>query len=90
MKSDAAKILVVEDEPGVLRAVQPVLSSQHQVVPAQRVAEALEALRRETFDIAIVDLQLPDGSGYDVHREIQRLRPDTDVILMTGATTHQD
>jgi len=90
MKSDTAKILVVEDEPGVLRAVQRVLSSQHEVVPAQRVAEALECLGREAFDIAIVDLQLPDGSGYDVNREIQRLRPDTDVILMTGSTTHQD
>lgn len=85
-----ARILVVEDEPGVLRAVQRVLSAQHEIVPAQRVSEALECLHRQTFDIAIVDLQLPDGSGYEVNREIQRLRPDTDVILMTGSTTHQD
>lgn len=86
----SARILVVEDEPGVLRAVQRVLAAQHEIVPAQRVSEALDCLHRQDFDIAIVDLQLPDGSGYEVNREIQRLRPDTDVILMTGSTTHQD
>lgn len=90
MKRDPAKILVVEDEPGVLRAVQRVLASQHEVTPAQRVSEALERLEEETFDIAIVDLQLPDGDGYRVHQEIHRRHAETDVILMTGSTTRQD
>jgi sigma-B regulation protein RsbU (phosphoserine phosphatase) len=90
-----ARILVVEDEPGVLRAVQRILASHHEVTPAQRVAEALEHVEREraqrrSFDIAIVDLQLPDGDGYQLNREIHELSPDTDVILMTGSTTHQD
>jgi len=90
MKGDPAKILVVEDEPGVLRAVQRVLAGQHEVTPAQRVSEALERLEGEPFDIAIVDLQLPDGDGYEVNREIHRRHPETDVILMTGSTTRQD
>jgi len=85
-----ARILVVEDEPGVLRAVQRILGARHQVTPAQKVAEALEQLRLQSFDIAIVDLQLPDGDGYQLNREIHRLGLDTDVILMTGSTTHQD
>lgn len=90
MTFEDASILVVEDEPGVLRAVQRILSSHHEVTPAQKVAEALEQVRRRSFDIAIVDLQLPDGDGYQLNREIHRLRPDTDVILMTGSTSHQD
>jgi len=89
-----ARILVVEDEPGVLRAVQRILSSHHEVTPAQKVAEALEQIREHargrSFDIAIVDLQLPDGDGYQLNREIHELSPGTDVILMTGSTTHQD
>lgn len=90
MTFEDARILVVEDEPGVLRAVQRILGARHQVTPAQKVAEALEQLRLQSFDIAIVDLQLPDGDGYQLNREIHRLGLDTDVILMTGSTTHQD
>lgn len=95
MTFEDARILVVEDEPGVLRAVQRILSSHHQVSPAQKVAEAVDQVRRahllgDAFDIAIVDLQLPDGDGYQLNREIHRLSPTTDVILMTGSTTHQD
>lgn len=95
MTFEDARILVVEDEPGVLRAVQRILSSHHEVTPAQKVAEAREHIQRRqdrggSFDVAIVDLQLPDGDGYQLNREIHELSPGTDVILMTGSTTQQD
>ncbi|HEX2253594.1 MAG TPA: SpoIIE family protein phosphatase [Thermoanaerobaculia bacterium] len=94
MSSSETRLLVVEDEPGVLLAIERVLGGRYTVTPAQRVSEALDRLREaragEPFDLAILDLQLPDGSGYDVQQAIRRDSPDTDVILMTGSTSRQD
>lgn len=88
--TEGATILVVEDEPGMLRAVRRILAARHEVIPAQRATEATERLREHDFDIAIVDVQLPDGDGFEVTREIHRLQPGVDVILMTGSTSRQD
>ena len=85
-----ATILVVEDDPGVLRAVQRILASIHDVVPAQGAREAEALLKEREFDIAIVDIHLPDGSGYEINRVIHELGLDTDVILMTGSTSRRD
>lgn len=47
------------------------------------VADALEALKTERFDLAVLDLSLPDGSGYDVCRAIKR-QGDMPVIFLTA------
>lgn len=85
-----ATVLVVEDDPNVLRAVQRILASIHEVVPAQGAREAEALLKERAFDIAIVDVHLPDASGYEVNRVIHELGLDTDVILMTGSTSRRD
>ena len=54
------------------------------------MAEARERLSTSTFDIALVDIQLGDGDGYTLCREIKRERPETDVILITGSRSEPD
>ena len=79
-----SRILVVDDEPGLRRALVRVLSPGHEVVAVSGVTEALERVTGEEFDLALVDIRLADGNGYNLCQQIRSLRPETDVILMTG------
>ncbi len=47
-------------------------------------ADAIAALGKKTYDLALVDLRLGDGDGFDVLAYTRQNRPQTAVILMTG------
>jgi phosphoserine phosphatase RsbU/P len=91
MMDDAPRILAVDDDPGLLRVVQRVVSPHYPVTLARGFREALERLAEgDAFDIAVIDIRMPDGDGYELGRRIREEHPETDVILMTGSVTHQD
>jgi two-component system KDP operon response regulator KdpE len=70
--SDARRVLVVDDERQILRALRVILrDADFEVVTAQTVQEALDAAALRAPDAAIVDLILPDGNGIDVCRSIR-------------------
>src|SRR4029077_17952436 len=50
-------------------------------------ADAIAALAKKTFDLALVDIRLGDGDGFDVLAWCRENRPQTAVILMTGYGT---
>lgn len=84
-------ILVVDDDEGMLRAVSRILSKRHgRVVEAKCGERALAAARSEPFDLAIVDVRMPEMNGFDVMRLLKRERPDLDVIIMTGNVEDPD
>jgi CheY-like chemotaxis protein/CHASE3 domain sensor protein len=61
------RVLIVEDEPVQREAVAKLLSSHDvQTLTAGTAAECLELLKRETFDCMVLDLSLPDASGYSL------------------------
>ncbi len=62
-----ARILVVDDTELVLRSMERALKEQHEVVTTANVEDAIEELRSSSFDLAIVDLQLPGRSGLDLY-----------------------
>lgn len=75
-----ARILVVDDEPQILRALETNLQGAgYTVVAAATAAEALSAAAMRPPDAVILDLVLPDGSGTDVSRELRRW---TDVPIL--------
>jgi DNA-binding NtrC family response regulator len=85
---DPAKILVVDDEPSILRLLQEALSQWgYQVTCASTVEEALTALGTELFDAALTDIRMPDMSGLDLLREIKKQDESIEVIVMTGYPT---
>jgi DNA-binding NtrC family response regulator len=85
---DPAKILVVDDEPSILRLLQEALSQWgYQVTCASTVEEALVALGTELFDAALTDVRMPDMSGLDLLREIKKQDESIEVIVMTGYPT---
>ncbi|MFB0546269.1 MAG: response regulator transcription factor, partial [Anaerolineae bacterium] len=79
------KILVVDDEPDVIKVVTMSLQVQQptwEVLGAYDGEEALNLLERERPDLVILDIAMPDMNGFDVLKEI-RLFSDVPVIMLT-------
>jgi len=82
------KILVVDDEETILKLLQRILQQDDYAVTVMNSAEeAIKLLSHETFDIALTDLKMPNFSGITLLKEIKRLHPATEVIIMTGEAT---
>jgi two-component system LytT family response regulator len=67
------RLLIVDDEPLIRLGIRHDLSGVPSVEVAGEsgcVAEAVEAIRSNQFDLVLLDVQMPDGTGFDVIREI--------------------
>jgi phosphoserine phosphatase RsbU/P len=85
-----ARILVVDDEPGMLRAVERVLSDTHHVVGTRLSREALSIADTFHPELAIVDIRMPDMDGFELMAQLKARVPPLDVILMTGSVDDLD
>ena len=82
------KILIVDDDVSVLKVLQMRLeSAQYAVVAASDAREAKKRLEEETFDIALFDLRLAEGSGIDLMKGIRDIDPELPVIILTAFGT---
>lgn len=78
------KILLVEDDHAIACGLSYSLEQDgFEVLPCSCVAAALEAIANTSFDLALLDITLPDGSGYDICRAIKQSN-DTPVIFLTA------
>jgi PAS domain S-box-containing protein len=85
------RVLVVEDEVQIRNLVRSGLDHHHIAVEeAGSVAEADEALECPAFDVVILDLTLPDGSGIEVLQHLNERFPHSHVIVLSGAVTELD
>jgi DNA-binding NtrC family response regulator len=85
-REDPGRVLVVDDEKAIQLLLQTVLRTAGHEVHVAGTAAAGIAQARELagIDVALVDKNLPDGSGMDVIRALAREQPDAEVILITG------
>jgi PAS domain S-box-containing protein len=87
----AMRLLVVDDDAFVRQLVTSRLEMQGvSVTAAATVVAALTELNHTTFDVAILDLSLPDGSGLDVLRTLRARGSPTHVIILSGAGGETD
>lgn len=84
------RILVVDDDPGMRRAIERILAPSYSVESVAGAPEALACLERSEFDLALVDVRLKDGDGYTLCHAIRAHWPETDVILITGSISEPD
>jgi two-component system, OmpR family, response regulator RegX3 len=90
MASGRRTILMVDDEPSITEPLAEALSREgwHSEV-AQSAAEGLELADRLRPELVLLDVMLPDGSGYDVCRELRR-RSEIPIIMLTARGEETD
>lgn len=79
------RILLLEDEYDLGETLQEYLQElDHYCQWAQNIAEAQKHLQQDTFDLAILDIGLPDGNGLDLGQEIVKNKPETLLIFLSA------
>ena len=80
------RCLIADDHPVVRRGVRDLLEDEHlcsDIYEAKTGEEALEALRRQPWDLLILDIALPDKHGLDVLKEAKLLQPRLSVLMLS-------
>ena len=79
------KILLVDDERGFVDIIAKRMSKRNiEVTRAYSGTEALQALRKEDFDVSVLDLKMEDMDGIEVLKIFKKMAPDLPVIMLTG------
>ena len=85
------RILVVEDDQLLNKTLSYNLSAVgYSVDGAMSKAVAIRFLEKQDYDLIVLDVNLPDGNGFDICREVKERRPDTAVIFLTANDMESD
>ena len=80
------RVMLVDDHPVVRQGLRLVLSANGEidvVAEAASAAAAVELVRHQELDLMVLDLNLPDQNGFWVLSEVQRIRPDLPVLILS-------
>src|SRR5260370_33282933 len=90
-KSMNSRILLIEDEPGLVLTLSDLLAAEgHTVESATDGVTGLAKAASEPFDAIILDVMLPGKNGLDVCREIRQRGSDVAILMLTGKTQIND
>ncbi len=79
------RILIVDDEEAIRRTLRDILEfEKYQVDEARDGMEAVVKLKREKYDVMIMDIKMPKMDGMEALERIQILKPDLPVIMISG------
>ena len=88
MGGDPIKILLIEDNPGDARLLREFLKEPHgspfELVHVDRLSEALSSLARESYEIILLDLSLPDAHGLDTISRLRSHAENVPIVVLTG------
>ena len=83
-------VLVVDDEPGMREFLEIMLTKEgYEVSIASNGEEAIEKIGKESFDLAIVDIQMPGINGIEVLRNTREKNYNTTIIMITAFASHE-
>ncbi len=81
----AARILIVEDEPGLLEGLTHNFQFEgYEVETAANGKDGLKAALKDKPDLVVLDLMLPEKSGFDVLKEFRERNAATPVLILTA------
>lgn len=81
-------ILVVDNEPNILRLCQNLLERENYVVIAtNQTHQAISTVAHQRVDLLLVDIRMPDADGFQILTMARQHRPDLPVVIMTGFGT---
>lgn len=82
---EKTKVLVVDDEEVVLNSVNKILSRENYLVDEALSAEvALKKMKEANYDLVLTDWKMPGIDGMELIARIKEIRPETDIIMITG------
>ncbi len=85
VENPKARILAVDDEEVILDSFRKILVLDgYSVDTVQTGQEALSLIQKHNYDFVFTDLKMPEMDGVDVCKAVKHLRPDIDVIIITG------
>lgn len=84
----APKILVVDDEPAIRRTLRDILEfEKYKVFEATDGLDCLNKIKGESFDLVIMDVNMPKMTGLEALEKIQEIAPDLPVVVISGQGT---
>ena len=84
----AGRILVVDDEASIRRTLREILEYEdYEVEEAVDGEEALQSVKAERFDLALIDVKMPRKDGLEVLQELSRNHPELPVVMISGHGT---
>jgi two-component system, OmpR family, KDP operon response regulator KdpE len=85
------RVLVVDDEPAIRRALRPPLVELgFQITEASRGEEALQVLRATAYDVVLLDINMPGIGGIETLRRIRSFAPRLPVLMLTVRDQEED
>jgi len=91
MNETAIRILVVDDEQAIRRALRPPLMELgFQVAEASRGEEALQTLRAASYDVVLLDMNMPGIGGMETLRRIRAFAPRLPILMLTVRDQEED
>ncbi|MDQ8181443.1 response regulator [Pelagicoccus sp. SDUM812005] len=90
--NDRYTILYVDDEPSNLRVFKSTFRREFDILLADNAVEAVETLKTREIDLLITDQMMPDMSGIELLKEIQRLYPEAPPsrVMLSGYAQPED
>ena len=84
-KAAPTRVLLIDDEIGYVNVLSNRLSKRSFVVgKANSGSEALQRLRQQEYDVAVLDLKMEDMDGIEVLKILKKMAPELAVIMLTG------
>ena len=84
------RVLHVEDDADLHKVIRAMVGGRYEFELATSLADARAHVAQERFDVVILDLSLPDGSGWDLLPTLQALQPAPRVIILSGTDITPD
>jgi two-component system, OmpR family, alkaline phosphatase synthesis response regulator PhoP len=85
------RILIVEDEPDIVRGLRDALEFEgYKVLSSTRGTEGVQLAKSEAPDCIVLDLMLPDGNGYEFCQEIRRQNALVPILMLTARSQESD
>ena len=84
-ESDPMNLLIIDDEQEILHMLRRNFEPEgYRVTVTTNPLEALELMKLELFNLILTDIKMPEMSGVEVLRQVKKINPLANVIMMTG------
>ena len=82
-------LLAVDDERGVRESVKMVFYKDYRLLEAESVDVAIRQVQEEKPQVVLLDVLMPKTDGIEILRQIKRIHPGCEVIMLTGVNSQQ-